>query len=96
MISYPFKRAVDLSDNELAAIVAKANLTVQSAVHAPSDDQARFICARKSRHVDHRGETRPTENGTPMLEASLPPSPRVLTSPSLNSPVLAQPRIGHG
>jgi hypothetical protein len=29
--------------------------------------ETRFICARKSWHVDHRGETRATENGTPMF-----------------------------
>ena len=31
----------------------------------------RFICARKSWHVDQRGETRATEDGTPMHEAIL-------------------------
>jgi hypothetical protein len=32
--------------------------------------ETRFICARKSRHIDHRGDIRGAENGTPMLEGA--------------------------
>ena len=49
-----------LSDDELAAIISGAKLTVVRCQPSKSW-RTRFICARKSWHVDHRGEIRATE-----------------------------------
>ena len=55
----PPLRAADLSDDELAAIVAGAKLTVVCWI--------RFIEIPSSRTLSPPGGTRDTENGTPML-----------------------------
>ena len=47
-------------------------------MHSLKSSATRFICARKSWHIDHRGDIRGAENGTPMLEGPHPyPLPMV-------------------
>ena len=74
-----FKRAIDMTDDELAAIAGRAELTIVNQILSPLSQKlrhafarltsmspngilrmskTRFICARKSWHVDHRGEIR--------------------------------------
>ena len=68
-----FKRAIDMTDDELAAIAGRAKVTIvksdtwaaaETRIPAPhivspngilKMSKTRFVCARKSRHVDHRG-----------------------------------------
>ena len=63
-----FKRAVDMTDDELAAIASGPRFMWSSSpASLRKHASTRFICARKS-SIAPAGEIRATENGTPMFD----------------------------